>query len=133
MSLPSYREEKRLERERAEKEKARINSDRVVMTGVLEDSKLRAVEKNKYPQSDTGSKSRQTSSKVSASAEKKAETSSSKAGKTVKDPTGKDTEKRAADKKRKQPEETGLPSPRSSCPRLEEKDAKLKGIAKEAP
>ncbi|VYS52427.1 unnamed protein product [Arabidopsis thaliana] len=77
--------------------------------------------------------SRQTTNKASVSAGKKPETPTSGSGKTIKDPAGKDSEKRAADKKRKQPEETNPSPPRSSRPRHEEKGAKLKGIVKEAP
>jgi len=103
------------------------------MAGTLEDSKLRSLEKSKYQQSDSGSRSRQTTNKASVSAGKKPETPTSGSGKTIKDPAGKDSEKRAADKKRKQPEETNPSPPRSSRPRHEEKGAKLKGIVKEAP
>jgi len=122
-----------LRRERAEQEKARIKSDKTVMAGTLEDNKLRSLEKSKYQQSDSRSRSRQTTNKASVSAGKKPETPTSGSGKTIKDPAGKDSEKRAADKKRKQPEETNPSPPRSSRPRHEEKGAKLKGIVKEAP
>ncbi|KAG7636248.1 hypothetical protein ISN45_At02g008860 [Arabidopsis thaliana x Arabidopsis arenosa] len=122
-----------LRRERAEQEKARIKSDKTVMAGTLEDNKLRSLEKSKYQQSDSRSRSRQTTNKASVSAGKKPETPTSGSGKTIKDPARKDSEKRAADKKRKQPEETNPSPPRSSRPRHEEKGAKLKGIVKEAP
>ena len=56
MSAPSYREEKRLEREGANQEKARMKSDKVVISGTLEESKLRAAEKAKQPQVDNGTK-----------------------------------------------------------------------------
>jgi len=49
MTALSYYEEKRRERERANQEKAMIMSDKVVMSGTLEDRKLRAVEKAKQP------------------------------------------------------------------------------------
>jgi len=49
MTALSYCEEKRRERERANQEKAMIMSDKVVMSGTLEDRKLRAVEKAKQP------------------------------------------------------------------------------------
>jgi len=133
MSPPSYREEKKLERERAKKEKARIKSDRTVMAGTLEDSKLRSLEKTKHQPSESGSRSRQLTSKASVSAGKKLETPTSGSGKALKDPAGKDPEKRAADKKRKQPEEISHSPPCSSRPRQEEKGAKLKGVAEDAP
>ncbi|KAG7640864.1 hypothetical protein ISN44_As02g008980 [Arabidopsis suecica] len=77
--------------------------------------------------------SRQTTNKASVSAGKKPETPTSGSEKTIKDHAGKDSEKRVADKKRKQPEETNPSPPRFSRPRHEEKGVKLKGIVKEAP
>ena len=67
MSAPSYREEKRLEREGANQEKARMKSDKVVISGTLEESKLRAAEKAKQPQVDNGTKNRHTTGKAAAS------------------------------------------------------------------
>jgi len=58
MAASSYRAEKKMESERARKQKERLQSDKVVMPGTLEDSKLRALDKAKHPQNedDTGAR-----------------------------------------------------------------------------
>ncbi|KAL9285769.1 hypothetical protein AtEden1_Chr4g0277871 [Arabidopsis thaliana] len=55
MASSSYCAEKKMERERARKEKERLQSDKVVMAGTLEDSKLRALDKAKQPQNEDNS------------------------------------------------------------------------------
>ncbi|VYS59137.1 unnamed protein product [Arabidopsis thaliana] len=136
MSGPSYRAEKKRERERADQEKARILSDRVVMSGTLEDSKLRAAEKAKHPMTDSKAKSRQEPGKTPSSATKSSGAPTSKAGSLAKKPQSKDSATREAEKKRKKPEDDSRPSPRSSRSRLEEKNTgagKNKEDPKEVP
>ncbi|AEE32631.1 hypothetical protein ISN45_At01g043070 [Arabidopsis thaliana x Arabidopsis arenosa] len=136
MSGPSYRAEKKRERERADQEKARILSDRVVMSGTLEDSKLRAAEKAKHLVTDNKVKSRQEPGKTPTSATKNSGAPTSEAGSLAKKPQSKDSATREAEKKRKKPEDDSCPSPRSSCPRLEEKNTgagKTKEDPKEVP
>ncbi|KAG7610946.1 hypothetical protein ISN44_As05g030640 [Arabidopsis suecica] len=136
MSGPSYRAEKKRERERADQEKARILSDRVVMLGTLEDSKLRAAEKAKHPVTDSKAKSRQEPGKTPSSATKNSRAPTSEAGSLARKPQSKDSATREAEKKRKKPEDDSRPSPRSSRPRLDEKNTgagKNKEDPKEVP
>ncbi|KAL9294136.1 hypothetical protein AtEden1_Chr3g0202181 [Arabidopsis thaliana] len=105
MSGSSYRAEKKRERERADQEKARILSDRVVMSGTLEDSKLRAAEKAKHPMTDSKAKSRQEPGKTPSSATKSSGAPTSEAGSLAKKAQSKDSATREAEKKRKKPED----------------------------
>ncbi|VYS68377.1 unnamed protein product [Arabidopsis thaliana] len=114
MSGPSYRAEKKRERERADQEKARILSDRVVMSGTLEDSKLRTAEKAKHLMTDIP------------------ELRPPKQGALPRRPQSKDSATREAEKKRKKPKDDSRPSPRSSRSRLEEKNTSA-GKNKEDP
>ncbi|KAG7625232.1 hypothetical protein ISN45_At03g014830 [Arabidopsis thaliana x Arabidopsis arenosa] len=120
----------------ADQEKARILSDRVVMSGTLEDSKLRAAEKAKHPMTDSKAKSRQEPGKTPSSATKSSGAPTSEAGSLAKKPQSKDSATREAEKKRKKPEDDSRPSPRSSRSRLEEKNTgtgKNKEDPKEVP
>jgi len=119
MSGPSYRAKKKRERERADLEKARILSDRVVMSGTLEDSKLRAAEKTKHPVTDSKVRSRQEPGKTPTSTARNSGAPTSEEGSLSKKTQSKDSATREAEKKRKKPEDDSRPSPRSSRPRLE--------------
>jgi len=111
MASSSYCAEKKMERERARKEKERLQSDKVVMAGTLEDSKLRALDKAKQPQNEDDSGTRQKSSALSGKGPK---ISTSEARTSNKNTPDKEPTKRDADKKRKHSETDARSPSRSS-------------------
>ncbi|KAL9299236.1 hypothetical protein AtEden1_Chr2g0230271 [Arabidopsis thaliana] len=123
MASSSYRAEKKMERERARKEKERLQSDKVVMPGTLEDSKLRALDKAKHPQNEDDTGARQ---KAPASSGKGPEISTSEArtpSKNAPNAPSKDPARWDVDKKRKHAETEARSPTRSSRARTEVKDA----------
>jgi len=110
-----------LERERANQVKAQIKSDKVVMSGILKESKLRDAEKSKKPIVDDGVEPCQIVGRASSSTGKKSATPTSEARTCVKNSSSKESAKRDTEKKMKQLQDDVRPSPRTSRHRIEEK------------
>lgn len=119
MSAPSYRAEKKMERERAKQEKDRLKSDKVVMTGTLEDSKLQAANKAKQPRAEEDGGARQKPSTLASKNDAPAPDSRTPSKAT----SSRDPSKRYGDKKRKQSDKDARSPARSVRVRTEERDA----------
>jgi len=119
MSAPSYRAKKKMERERAKQEKDRLKSDKVVMTGTLEDSKLQAANKAKQPRAEEDGGARQKPSTLASKNDAPAPDSRTHSKAT----SSRDPSKRYGDKKRKQSDKDARSPARSVRARTEERDA----------
>ena len=108
-----------------------MKSDKVVISGTLEESKLRAAEKAKQPQVDNGTKNRHTTGKAAASTGRRSGTPIAETKVPGNSSSNKDGTKRDAEKKRKQPEDSNRSPPRTSRPRIEEKAACASKVAGE--